>query len=225
MTALSNWIEQLVIFLVGTVETGGYPVIFLLMAVESSFIPFPSEIVMIPAGYLVAQGEMQLAPAILAGLAGSLVGALTNYAIALYLGRRMMLRFGRYLFLPEDKMLKVEHYFDRHGEITTFICRLIPGVRQLISVPAGLARMNLPRFCFYTGLGAGLWVGILTLFGLWVGKQQKLWQHAWAEHKLAITIGLLVGALLVIAGYVWQYRRRNHAKATAAPRPLAQDGS
>lgn len=208
-----HWLESSIIWVVGAVETSGYTGIFLLMAVESSFIPFPSEIVMIPAGYLIAKGEMQMVPALVAGIAGSLVGALINYALAVYLGRAFLLRWGKFCLLPEHKMLKVEHYFDHHGEITTFVGRLIPGVRQLISVPAGLARMNLVRFSFFTSLGAGLWVIILTGFGYWVGRQEAVWQESWDRHQGSITLMLFASVSLLIVTYVWLHRRKRIARS------------
>ena len=213
MSELIHGLESLIQGTVGAIETSGYWGIFLFMAIESSFIPFPSEIVMIPAGYLVATGKMQMVPVLVAGLAGSLVGAMVNYGLAVFLGRAFLLRWGKYCFLPEHKLLKVEHYFDNHGEITTFVGRLIPGIRQLISVPAGLARMNLARFCFFTSLGAGLWVFILTIFGYWVGKKQQAWQDAWGQYGTQITLATLGSITLLVVGYVWRHRRKNAASS------------
>lgn len=213
MTELIHGLEGLIQGVVGAIEDSGYWGIFILMAIESSFIPFPSEIVMIPAGYWVARGEMQMVPAIAAGVAGSLVGALANYGLAIFLGRAFLLRWGKFFFLPEHKMLKVEHFFDHHGEITTFVGRLIPGIRQLISVPAGLARMNLARFCFFTSLGAGIWVVILTVLGYWIGRKQQAWQGAWDQYGGQITLTLLGCVTLLVVGYVWNHRRKNAGQA------------
>lgn len=213
MSELIHGLEELIFWVVGAIEDSGYWGIFLLMAIESSFIPFPSEAVMIPAGYLVATGEKQMVPTLVAGLAGSLVGALVNYGLAVFLGRAFLIRWGKYCFLPEQKLLKVEHYFDNHGEITTFVGRLIPGIRQLISVPAGLARMNLARFCFFTSLGAGIWVFILTILGYWVGKNQKTWQGAWGQYGTQITLALIGCVTVLVVGYVWRHRRKNARQA------------
>lgn len=147
----------------------GYVGIFVMMFLESSFIPFPSEVVMIPAGYLVFQGEMNGFIAVICGIAGSLAGALLNYYIALKLGRNFIVRYGKYFFFTEKTMHKMEVFFQKHGPISTFVGRLITVVRQYISLPAGLARMNLWHFCLYTSLGAGIWVIILTLIGYYVG--------------------------------------------------------
>lgn len=131
MEAIVNWIVE-------TIGRLGYAGIVCLMALESSFFPFPSEVVMTPAGYLAHQGEMNLVAVILLGIVGSLAGAYFNYSIAWYLGRPFIIRFGKYVGITEKKFSKVESYFEEHGEITTFIGRLIPGIRQIISFPAGL---------------------------------------------------------------------------------------
>ena len=177
----------------------GYPGIFLLMAIESSFIPFPSEVVLIPAGYLAYEGEMNLFLILLFAVAGSLVGAFVNYFIALYLGRRFILRFGKYFFISEETLAKLDAFFENHGHISTFTGRLIPGIRQLISIPAGIARMNLFEFTLYTALGAGIWSLVLILLGYFIGKEQDLLQRYLKEITL---ITLLMVSLLLM----WYYR-------------------
>ncbi|TWU07156.1 Inner membrane protein YqjA [Symmachiella macrocystis] len=215
MHELSELIQKIVVGWVGGLEDLGYWGIFLLMTVESSFIPFPSEIVMIPAGYSAAQGDLNLWGCIAAGIGGSIAGALINYFLAVSLGRTLLLKFGKYFFVPQDKMLMVEGYFAKHGQMTTFVCRLIPAVRQLISIPAGLARMNLARFCFFTGLGAGLWVIILTLTGYYFGDAAI---ELWKGHKTLITAGILVAVVLMIGFYVIRHRMRV-ARAAASQNP------
>jgi membrane protein DedA with SNARE-associated domain len=163
-------------WIVGLVANWGYTGIFLMMFVESSFVPFPSEVAMIPAGYLASQERMSATVAVLAGVGGSLGGAFLNYQLALRLGLPLLERFGRYFFLKPESFEAAERYFDRHGEFTTFVARLIPGLRQLISVPAGLARMDLPRFLLYTGLGAGLWSTILVIVGYIAGEHEDIWR-------------------------------------------------
>lgn len=194
MEQLTHWIETVVTAWVGTLESSGYWGIFVLMAIESSFIPFPSEIVMLPAGVLAHQGKMNVLLAIAAGTGGSLVGALFNYFFALWVGRAFLERYGRYFFVPMEQLHRAERVWEKHGELTTFVCRLLPAIRQLISIPAGLARMNLLRFCFWTTLGAGIWVSVLTLTGYWLGDQAI---HLWEEHKLKITVGLIVAAAVL----------------------------
>ena len=155
----------------------GYALIFFFMAVESSFIPFPSEIVMIPAGFLAARGELSLhAPvpdlllACLVGLAGSLAGAYFNYYLSQKLGEPFLRRYGKWFFVKPAALDRACEVFNRYGGATTFICRLIPVIRQLISIPAGLAHMPLGKFTLFTGLGAGLWTTILTLVGYGLGR-------------------------------------------------------
>jgi membrane protein DedA with SNARE-associated domain len=195
----------------------GYGGIVLLMALESSFFPFPSEVVMIPAGILAAQGKMDPWVAIAMGILGSWLGALVNYYIAVWFGRPVLDRYGKYVFMPPHRLDRVEHFFVEHGEISTFTGRLIPAVRQYISFPAGLSRMNLFRFLLFTGLGAGLWVTILTWVGYAAGTQLDLITSEtvtalWHEHSTKITIGLLLFCLILISVYILWYRRKKRAK-------------
>ncbi len=148
------------------------------MALESTVFPVPSELVIPPAGYLASQGKLSLILVILAGTIGSIAGALINYFISLKIGRPAILKFlenyGKYLLLNEKAFYKVEKFWENHGHISTFVGRLLPGVRHLISIPAGLSRMNPGLFCIYTGLGAGLWVSFLAICGYFFGKNQEL---------------------------------------------------
>ena len=169
MSEIIHFINEIIHFIVDTVGSLGYVGIFLMMFLESSFFPFPSEVAMIPAGYLVYKGSMNMGWALLAGALGSLAGALFNYVLALYFGRAFLLRFGKYFFFTEKTMIKMEQFFTRHGEVSTFLGRLIPVVRQYISLPAGLAKMNLWKFSFYTTFGAFIWITILAIFGYYVG--------------------------------------------------------
>lgn len=161
--------SDIINFIVNTVGELGYIGIFFMMFLESSFFPFPSEVVMIPAGYLAYKGDMNIYIAIFMGILGSLAGALFNYILALKFGRAFVLRFGKYFFFNENAMQSMEIFFKKHGEISTFVGRLIPAVRQYISLPAGLAKMNIAKFSFYTSFGAGIWVIILTIIGYYVG--------------------------------------------------------
>lgn len=147
------------------------------MAVESSFIPFPSEVIMIPAGFLVYRGPLptgnhavDLVIVITAGLAGSMLGAYVNYFLSAWLGRPFLRRYGRFFFLSEPALDRAEEIFRKYGEIVTFVCRLLPAIRQLISIPAGLSRMNPARFSLFTALGAGIWTSILTGTGYFLGR-------------------------------------------------------
>ena len=152
-----------------------YWTITLLMAIESSFIPFPSEIVVPPAAYKAAQGELNIWLVILSATVGAVIGAFINYYLALWLGKPVIYKFansrlGHMCLLDQQKVMKAEDYFVRHGAIATLVGRLVPAVRQLISIPAGLARMNIGKFALYTAIGAGLWNCVLAGLGWWVPK-------------------------------------------------------
>ncbi len=197
-----NWavdiFAALVAWVVSVVGVLGYGGIVVLMALESSFVPFPSEVVVPPAGYLTVHGDMNIVLVILSGILGSLTGAAVNYAIAYRYGRRFLLKYGRYLFLPEERLNKMDEFFARHGEITTLVGRMIPVVRQYISFPAGLAKMNFARFLFYTGLGASVWVVILAFVGRAVGNNIDLVK----EHLHTITLVSIPVMAAVIVGYI-----------------------
>jgi membrane protein DedA with SNARE-associated domain len=197
-------LHDLIHWLLETIGSMGYPGIFLLMAMESSIIPVPSELVMPPAGFLIYQGRMDWLPAILAGTLGSLAGAYANYFAARYLGRPLILKYGRYVLIPPDKFQRVESFFLSHGEISTFIGRLLPVIRHLISIPAGVAGMNHLRFSLYTLLGAGIWCSILTWIGYAIGQNQEL-VIAWSHRAL---VWVLLASCGLVASYIWWYRRQ-----------------
>ena len=198
-------LSSIINFIVETVSSLGYFGIFIMMFLESSFFPFPSEVVMIPAGYLASKGEMNIYLVLLFGILGSLAGALFNYYFAIKLGRAFLLRYGKYILISEETILKMEEFFKNHGHISTFSGRLIPGVRQYISLPAGLSRMNIFVFSLYTSLGAGIWVLILTILGYFLGNNQALVK----EYLHIIVIVILI--LLAIFAYFY-YRRVKKTK-------------
>lgn len=205
-------IHDLMLMLVDGIGALGYPGIFLLMAMESSLIPVPSELVMPPAGFLAHQGLMNPWVAILAGTFGSLAGAYANYYGAHYLGRPLILRYGKYVLIPPDKFQKVELFFLKHGEISTFIGRLLPVVRHLISIPAGLSGMNHLRFSTYTLLGAFIWCSVLTWIGYAIGRNQEL---IMAYSRQAV-IWAVVGSCLLLVGYIWFQRRKSGSISVGA---------
>lgn len=191
-------LHEIVDFVVNMVAQLGYIGIFVMMFLESSFFPFPSEVVMIPAGYLAYKGEMNLFIAIFAGIAGSLAGAVFNYYLAIKFGRKFLSKYGKYVLIKEETLEKMESFFEKHGHISTFSGRLIPAVRQYISLPAGLARMNLWKFSLYTSLGAGIWVLILALLGYFIGSNQDLID----EYLKIIIISILVLLGVFILFYI-----------------------
>jgi membrane protein DedA with SNARE-associated domain len=192
----------------------GYPGIVILMAMESSVLPVPSEAVMPPVGYLAAKGEMNLVVAIACGVLGSVLGALANYGVARWLGRAVIRRLGRYLLISEKALDRAEQFFDRHGEISTLLGRMLPVVRHLISIPAGIARMPLRRFVLFTGLGALLWCGILAVIGYVLGQHEDVWNNAEVQHYLSAVLAYLIPALIAtVVVYAWWQRRRAGAKS------------
>jgi len=197
-------IQELAQQLVDLIFDWGYLGIFIMMAIESSFIPFPSEIVLVPAGYLASKGEMSITYIMGSALGGSLVGAFINYYLALTLGRKFLLKFGKYFFISPQTLDKMERYFKSHGHISTFTGRLIPGIRQLISIPAGLARMNIVEFSIFTTLGAGIWALILTLLGYFIGANEAL-IHQYLKEITIIVLVLLV--MLVWIYYTYQKKK------------------
>ena len=197
--------HALVTTIVSIVNGMGYAGIAAAMFLESSFFPFPSELVLPPAGYLASQGKMELWIVVLLGTVGSVLGALFNYWISLRLGRPLILRFGRYVGLSARAYDRAEEAFRRHGEISTFVGRLIPGLRQYISLPAGLARMPISRFVLFTGLGAGIWASVLSLVGYIIGNNQEAIGHS--LHR--ITIYTAAAIVLLVIGYVLWYRHRH----------------
>lgn len=189
------------------VDNASYWFVFIFMVIESSFIPFPSEVVVPPAAYLAAtKGDMNVYMVVLAATAGAIVGALINYYLALWIGRPLVYkfansRFGHACLIDEGKVENAEKYFDKHGAASTFVGRLIPAVRQLISIPAGLARMNLGVFVIFTGLGAMVWNAVLAALGWWLAQWVPLAQLFSTVEKynsyLSIA-GLIIGGICVI---------------------------
>jgi len=197
-------IKELAQDLVDLIFDWGYLGIFLLMAVESSFIPFPSEIILIPAGYLASSGEMNLGFIMGSALGGSMVGSLINYFLAFFLGRKILKKYGKYFFIKESSLIKMENYFAKHGAISTFIGRLIPGIRQLISIPAGLSHMNLVVFSTYTALGAGIWALILVMLGYFIGENQELIDI----YLKQIIIVVLISLVLLGSWYAYSNKKK-----------------
>ena len=188
-------LNEIVNFIVESVSSFGYIGIFVMMFLESSFFPFPSEVVMIPAGYLASKGEMNIYMVIFAGVLGSLAGAIFNYYLAIKFGRAFLLKYGKYLLIKKETLEKMEDFFAKHGDISTFSGRLIPAVRQYISLPAGIAKMDLWKFSLYTSLGAGIWVIILTLLGYFIGENQALVDK---YLKTIIVLILIILAIMIL---------------------------
>lgn len=192
-----------------------YFYVTLLMAVESSVIPFPSEVVVPPAGYMAAEGNMNIVLVILFATLGSLIGAAANYVVSYYVGRPIVYKFadsrlGRLCLLNKEKVQRAEAYFDKHGVVATLIGRLVPGIRQLISIPAGLAKMNFLKFAIYTTIGAGLWNVVLAMLGYYlhsVVPYAEL-QSVIKQYETPIVIGICAVVVIVIAVMVLKSRNK-----------------
>ena len=199
MEIISQIIQQLLNFF----ENCGCLGIFFLMALESTLVPIPSEIIIPPAAYLAYKGKLSLTWVIFSGILGSLAGALINYFLALKFGRPTILyflkRYGKYLLFTESSFYKIEKFWDNHGHISTFIGRLLPGVRHVISIPAGFAKMDLFLFCFYTILGAGIWCTFLGLGGYFLGENEDLLK----EYLHKGSYASIIFCLIIITGYIW----------------------
>jgi len=196
-------LTDIINFVLDFVEGAGYMWIFIMMTLESSFFPFPSEAAMVPAWALAASWKMSFSLALLAWIVWSLVWAFLNYSIWKYLWKGFIIKFWKYVFFKEHHYNKVENYFINHWSITTFVGRFIPAVRQYISFPAWVVSMNIPKFLFYTGLWAWLWSLILMI----------IWYLAWknkdliVEYKFYALWWLLVMIIIVVAIYVYYHRK------------------
>jgi membrane protein DedA with SNARE-associated domain len=223
--------------MVEVAKVWGPLLIFAFMAIESSFIPFPSEIVMIPAGFMAARSELfpgdpiQAAGlAVVCGVVGSLAGAYVNYWLALKLGRPLLYRYSRWLFLSPEKLDRAEQIFREYGDVATFVCRLLPAIRQLISIPAGLSRMRFSRFSFFTGLGAGIWVVILTALGYQFGRQSRDLGYRELIERAKETLGdnlvwIVLGCAVIVVAYVYVHKRVLHGSKRPVVDAQAQPSS
>ncbi len=184
----------------------GYPGIVILMAMESMVIPLPSELVLPFAGFLAAQGLMNVWLILLFAVIGTLLGSLISYYVGYYGGNKMILKYGRFAFLDEEDLLKTEIWFKKRGEITIFFSRFIPVVRHIISIPAGIGKMNIKKFILYTVLGGAIWNGILIYAGYWLGSN---WE---AVRKNTEIFSWIVGGLLILAAIYFVYKHVKRKK-------------
>lgn len=200
-------LERFIDWLLNTLLAVGYPGIIALMTMESSILPVPSELVMPPAGYWAAKGQMSFPLALLCGILGSILGALANYYGAQLIGRPLIQRYGKYVLLSEKNLLRSEQFFAQNGEISTLIGRLFPVVRHVISIPAGLHRMPLPKFILYTAVGAGVWCSILTGIGYFLGQHEGVLRNEEIHRYVTRAILILIPVTLALIG-IYAVRRR-----------------
>ena len=202
------------------VNNASYLFVFIFMVIESSFIPFPSEVVVPPAAYLAMQrGDMNIFAVVAVATAGALVGALINYVLSLLIGRPIVYafansRFGHACLINQEKVEKAEAYFDKHGAASTFIGRLIPADSQLISIPAGIAKMNIWMFCIYTALGALVWNAILAGLGWWLSMHVSLDQlyAAVEKYNTYLSIGGLILLVICVAYILYHAFKKKEDK-------------
>lgn len=196
---MHSFISSLISFLVEFINDIGYLGIFIGMFLESTLVPLPSELIMIPAGLAASTGSMNLHIALLVGTVGNIAGAVFSYYLALSVGRTILFRIGKYFFVRAETIIKIENFFQNHGHISIFIGRLLPGFRHFISLPAGVAKMDIKLFLLYTTLGSTIWNAILIVLGFFIGTNQKLIE----ENLHEITLGLFVTCALMIIGYIF----------------------
>ena len=196
MEAFGSWLNEVLSHL-------GYTEIFFLMAIEASLFPLPSELVMVPAGYLAARGDLDPVLATLAGGAGSLFGAAANYLLGKYVGRGFLIRYGPYLLINRKAFDEAEAMFLRNANMATFIGRLIPAVRQLISLPAGVFGMRILPFAVLTTLGASIWCAVLVALGYYLGEPVV---SVVSTYTHEVGIAALAGLLLFGLWFLWRHR-------------------
>ncbi|MDY3853159.1 MAG: DedA family protein [Prevotella sp.] len=208
-------------FIKSLLEELGYGWVFILMFIEGSVIPTPSELIVPPAAYKAAAGDLNIYLVLLSATTGALMGSMANYIAAYYLGRPVMYRFansklGHLCLLNQEKVEQAEKYFYDHGVIATLTGRLLPGIRQIISIPAGLAKMKFWKFALYTSIGAGLWNCVLAALGWWLHSfvpKQQLFEKI-NEYNSHIVIAVLGVVGLVVAFFVgkWAVKKYSNKK-------------
>lgn len=199
-------LEGIIKFFLWFVEEAGYFGIFLMTLIESTFVPIPSEVTMIPAGYLVHQGKLNGPLVLLSSVAGSVGGAYVNYWIAKHYGRQLFTKYGKFFMLSPEKLEKVEKYFVDHGAISVFTGRLLPGIKHFISFPAGLAQMPMRPFLIYCLLSGVIWMVLLLGLGYAIGQNEEMLK----PYLIKVKEGLALFAVVVLTAYLlrWHLKKR-----------------
>lgn len=197
---------ELFLKVVSFVEMFGYFGIFIMTFIESTFVPIPAEITLIPAGYLAQKGELHFSLVLIVSTLGTIGGSLFNYYIALWFGRRMLVTYGKWFFMDEKKLSKIDRFFEEHGAISIFTGRLLPGVKHFISFPAGLSRMNMKKFVIYTAMGGAIWCFILITLGYLIGENEELI----TKNLKTINFVIVVCVSFLIAFYIWRKSVNNN---------------
>lgn len=212
---LTRMLKPLIEWYTATLKTGGYPLIALLMAVESSIVPLPSEVIIPPAAHLAHTGQLSLSlwMIVVAGTIGSWVGATAMYWASRWAGRPLVLRYGRYVMIPPEKVEGAERWAAHYGSMGIFISRLLPVVRHLIGIPAGIVRMNYLKFSIFTLLGSGIWCAVLCWIGIKMGQDEKLMKGE--MHRVTLWLG---GAMVLLGGLYYFFVHR-HMKTEKKSEP------
>ncbi len=201
---MSSFFSSFINYLVNFINEIGYLGIFIGMFLESTIVPIPSELIMIPAGIASAKGVINFYTALLAGTAGNILGALFSYYLSKLFGRAILVKIGKYFLIKESTLKKIDNFFYNHGSISVFIGRLLPGFRHFISIPAGIANMNLNKFFLYTSLGSSIWTFILILLGFLIGENQELIENN--LHKI-ILVTLSLCLILIVIYHFFNYKK------------------
>lgn len=191
-------LNNLTDFIISTISGSGYIGIFLLMIAESALIPIPSEVIMPFSGYLVSSGQFNAVYVIMAGSLGNLVGSLVAYYVGFRLGRKFILKYGKYVLLRKNHLEITESYFKKYGARSTFISRMLPAVRTYISLPAGVAKMNLKKFVIYTLIGSIIWNSALTYIGIQLSNEWKNILHYSSYFDVIVIIGVIAAVTLFL---------------------------
>ena len=209
---LKNLFQPLIAWYLGALKTGGYPLVMLLMAVESSVLPLPSELVIPPAAHLAYTGQLPLTlwGLVLAGTIGSWLGATAMYWASRIAGRPLVMRYGKFIFIPAEKVEGAERWAAHYGGMGIFVSRLLPVVRHLIGIPAGIVRINYWKFSAYTVLGSAIWCSVLCWLGVKMGQDEQLMKLEY--HRVSLW---LAGAMLVLGGLYYFFVHRHMAAAKA----------
>jgi membrane protein DedA with SNARE-associated domain len=203
---LKTFFQPLIAWYLAALKTAGYPVIVLLMTMESSFLPLPSEVIIPPAAHLADTGQIPLgfAGIVIAGVFGSWLGATIMYWLARFAGRPLVLRFGKFVLFPPEKLAKAERWMSHYGAMGVFVARLLPGARQLVGIPAGIARMDYLKFSIFTLLGSTIWCAVLCYIGVKAGQDEKL-MHGELHH-----VALWLGGAMVFLGALYYFFVHRH---------------
>ena len=199
---------ELFLSVINFIESLGYIGIFIMTFVEGSLIPIPSEITLIPAGYLVTKGSFHIVNLLIISILGTLAGAIFSYYIALRFGRELLVKHGKYIFINSTKLAKIESFFEKHGAISTFTGRMLPGLKHFISVPAGLGKMNFKLFTIYSAAGSTIWVSILIAFGYFIGDNEALISKYLKYFNVGLVAILLIVSAFFIVKIFTQYKTK-----------------